>query len=339
MAKENKSLILLLVLFFLIENFAADAQDAQSFSVLIDCTTKDLKRIDNLSPKNLRVTLNHNPINMLAVRSEGPRRIVYLMDASGSITDNRGAWEMVITDARDFIAAVPKNCSLAFIAFGSGRIREVGFGEDRQKVVEALEDVARNLPESKPARSTVLYDAIQHAIVLLNPARPGDAIYVATDGMDIGSKAKMNQLKESLLQKQIRLFLFLLDYLVPVPISIGPSFDPEEPLRMEQASLLQLSTDTIGQYYILHPIRRNHGELDSESFRMNPNEMTIVSQELGKLHDLIFSFYRIDLDLIGAKKNSKLDLELLDQNGRPMKGVRLIYGSKLLLSEYGHKGP
>ena len=83
-------------------------------------------------------------------------------------------------------------------------------------------------------------------------------------------------------------------------------------MRIEQAYLVQRSTNTTGYCYTLHP---DGFDREDPVSRVNLNEMATLSRELGNLHDLIFSFYRLDLDLPDAKKESRLDLELLDQNG------------------------
>jgi hypothetical protein len=175
--------------------------------------TTNLKRIAGLGPDNFRATLNSSSAKVLAASSEQPRRVVLLLDVSKSMIDIRSRWEMAILAGKDFVLSAPPNCSLSLVAFGAGIIREVGFGEERQKVTETLDDLARNVPDKNLLKSTGIYDALEHAVDLIPPSEPGDAIYAITDGDENNSTTRRAKLKDSLLQKQIRLFLFLISRL------------------------------------------------------------------------------------------------------------------------------
>ena len=82
---KNNNLIILFLSTILLTAIAANAQEEDWISILVNVTTKDQKRIAELNAMNFRASLNRKRIDTLAVRSEMPRRLVLLLDASRSV--------------------------------------------------------------------------------------------------------------------------------------------------------------------------------------------------------------------------------------------------------------
>ena len=306
---------------------AAAAQERSRAGIIVNATTKDLKRIHDLGPENFRVAVDRNPVHVTAVRSEGPRRAILVLDASGSMILSESGWDIAKMAAQDFVTSVPKDCYLGLIIFGAGIIHEVGFNEDRQRIKEALNQVAHNIPDKKLTKRTTLYEVLQHASDLLSPAEWGDMIYIITDGEDSDRKTKNKLLGDTLLPKQIRLFPFILDDAMP---AIYTHFDSINVQEVEKPDLLiELSRETGGSNFIMHPNDSRLRFPGSNSYRLNPGQMSAFYQALKNLYSLMFNYYRLDLNFSAVKKASKISLDILDGSGQPTKDVKLFYTPRL----------
>lgn len=332
--RNQKSVFLFVVALFAIACGLICAQELSRISLVFNATTVDSKRIVGINPDNFRATLDRSPVKVKVAANEAPHRLVLLLDASISMTEYQSGWDMAILAARRFVESVPKSCSLGMIVFGADVIREVRLGDERREITEALDDLAHKLPKQKLLQTTAAYDAIERAVDLLSPGEPGDAIYAVTDAQENSSKMKRNRLKGILLQKQIRLFLFLLDTL---PVSLNA--EGAEVVQLQMESMRDLSTETGGTRFVFQPVGSKLPSQNSKAYRLSPGEMNALYQRLDAINELIFHFYRLDLELPSLKTPAKLSLEILDQNAQPMKNVRLLYNPRISVSEIKNSGP
>jgi hypothetical protein len=247
--------------------------------------------------------------------------VILLLDASASTTIPKNGWNMVTRFLRSFVSSASTDCSFGLIIFGADKIREVKLGEDRKRIIEAINDIERDLPKIKYRKTTAIFDSLQRAADLLVSAKPGDAVYVITDGEDNGSKTNIDRLKNFLLQRQIRLFVFLLDN--SYSTRIRPMFAIDDSSLYDswsQKSLLQISAETGGTNFVLYPSDIKSGSAKAE---------VTISHQVDKVHNLILNFYRLDLEFPSAEKNAKVALEIFDKDGRRAKDIRLYYSPRL----------
>jgi hypothetical protein len=57
--------------------------------------------------------------------------------------------------------------------------------------------------------------------------------------------------------------------------------------------------------------------------------MSAFYQSLESSYELVFNFYRLELEIPRLRKAAKIAVEVLDQNGQPIKDVRPLYSTKL----------
>jgi hypothetical protein len=312
-----------LAIFSSIAVSCVEAQQSSQASIIANVTAKDMRRICNLGPNNFSITLDGKPVRVSAVRDEAPRSIILVLDASSSITGLRSKWDALIEIAQDFISSAPQDCALGFVLFGTHIIHEAGLSEDREKILDALNDIGNKYPEKKRVQITAFYDALQRAVDLLSPVHPGDAIYALSDADDNASKTSINSFKAALMQKQIRLFLLLPGERPPDygnGLESQLIFDNE---RGIQAPLARISLDSAGTSFKLYPVRSRY-----ESYRRSPSEMTAIYQNLRAMYGLIFGFYRLDLDASPPEKKAKVKMKIMDHNGQRLKDVKLYYSPR-----------
>jgi hypothetical protein len=302
-------------IFVLFTPFIVYAQDADRISLVANVTTPDLRRIKNLGPNRMRLTVNRKPVLIEAVRDEGPRRIVLLLDISESMSSVQSCWDLANQVARDFVREVPNDCSLGLILFGGNIVSEIEIGNDRVKIVAVLDSIRHQLPDKKLTRTTALFDALARADHLLKPSKPGDAIYIVTDGLDSESESNLDKLQSSLQQRQIRLFTFLFGNRNRYQSNFAPVISNAAPF-LSTARLRQLSINTGGIPFIFNPGNAKLRQRDADICLLNSQELVLFSNTTEAINNLIFNFYRLDLDFSNAKGGERISIKVVDQNGQ-----------------------
>src|SRR3989442_11304005 len=179
------------------------------------------------------------PVRILsATRDVGPRRIVVLLDARGSMGGlTKGKWDLVLRAATDVAAHAPSDSSVALLVFNDKVKQKVDFSAGPQAVLERIAQVRAGLtPDRLPAGRTPLRDAVLEGLKLLEPATPGDVIYAITDGGDNASKISPVAVEKALVSAGIRIVAFLVvDYpgLRRVPEEL---YGPDDVLQLVQAT-------------------------------------------------------------------------------------------------------
>jgi hypothetical protein len=199
--------------------------------------------------------------------------------------------------ATSFISLVPETCSLAMMTFSSRIIREVGFDKDRRLILDALSDRSINKRDRAPTR---LFDAVQRAVEMIDPVEPGDSIFLFSDAEEARSKTTELRLRNILIQKQIRLFTFLIDY----------SWDYRKLAE-------RLCVNSGGMPFAFDP-----------AFRLSDVEKVTLLSRLTGFYGAILSFYQLEIELPrDLKKNAKISVKL-DEELRQSK-LSVIY-SKMI---------
>ena len=169
--------------------------------------------VTNLSVADFEAKFRGKPVQILGLtRDTNPRRVLILLDVSGSmLTTERHKWQMTLEVVGDAVAHLPAETRVALSIFDE-RIREsLGFSAGRKAVAErviALKAGASALPSK--TRRTALWDSLLKAVSLFGQPRPGDAVYLISDGGDNLSKTSPRQVEEAFLEAHARLFTFLL---------------------------------------------------------------------------------------------------------------------------------
>jgi hypothetical protein len=167
------------------------------FAVLKGLTKENFQinyRWHNLTPRNVTY-------------SEGPRRVIMLLDVSRGMQGKRNSakWEIAVRAARGVATALPPGSKLGLIAFSSQSQILAPLSADCERIAGWLNSKTLRDIDVVKGR-TALYDGIQSAIQQLQPTEPGDAIYVISDAGDKPNKALRSIVEEELVESGVRVF-------------------------------------------------------------------------------------------------------------------------------------
>jgi von Willebrand factor type A domain-containing protein len=186
------------------------------------------KPVSGLLAGNFRAKYRGRPVQIPGFSTDvSARRIVLLLDASGSITDTTTVmWRAEQVLAADLMLHGPQPSSLALMVFASEVEDKVGFAQGPLAVAKRLETLrAERDPVPGGHGKTALYDAILAGLAELKPARFGDVIYVITDGGDNQSRSKPSEVERALVTQGVRLFVVLFNNFTPAR-GRAPGDDP-----------------------------------------------------------------------------------------------------------------
>jgi hypothetical protein len=173
-------------------------------TIPVSVLSADVRFVDGLTSKNFTAKVQGKEVKIVSlVRDSGPRRIVIVLDASGSMED---VWKLEETAAQGLIESDPRN-SFALIVFGSQVLRTIDFSQNRAAITDALPSLQP--PERHQLRKTALLDALASSIELLRPPGFGDAIYLVSDGQDNDSQLGISQFRNRLMASGVRLFALM----------------------------------------------------------------------------------------------------------------------------------
>jgi hypothetical protein len=166
--------------------------------------------IAQLSKESFRVRLNGKPVAVLDARySVAPRRIVILLDMSGSMIGDNPKWMIARDAVEDLLAQAPADAPVAMLTFAGGTQDVFDFPQGHKAIAKWLEGGPTQRPSLKQPARTALFDGILEALRLLGAVQPGDAIYAITDGGENASHASAAKARAAILQSGTRLFTFL----------------------------------------------------------------------------------------------------------------------------------
>jgi hypothetical protein len=263
----------------------------------------------------------HPAAHVEASYSLAPRRIVVLLDMSGSMagaTDQK-KWQIATEAVEDLLAKTPADVSIALVTF-SGQVHDIfDFAQSRSSMVSWLQKGASRQGDPRVHGTTALFDALQVATKLFAPPHPGDAIYLISDAGDNSSHVRSRKIRELLLRSQIRLFVFL--FTDPIPF-------PDEELETEAIREMARATGGfvfgVPSYYSgvqgfssWEPAF-HHGERTREKIQSYTQSLNLQ----------VNGFYTLRFDLpVAPGKARKVSLDVVDATGKPRKDVALTYST------------
>ena len=271
------------------------------------CQTRDVtvnvrdskgELVTGLQPASFKATLGHQSMHVLAsnIVSSGSR-VVLLLDLSGSMSPR---WDLVRSAANHFVVNASAPLRMGLVTFSDHIIETLNVGSSPHDILERI---------TKPPNGkghTSLYDSVAFAAGLFHQPLPGDAIYVFTDGGDNLSKLHRGDIERLLLSKGIRLFWFDVYY----------RYFPTEQGREGQIDVGDL-VKTSGGLEVT---------ADDATFTKGQDFNKLV----GGIYDSMKNFYVLNVENpAGADDERGWDLEVLDDQGKKLKGVRVFYPKRL----------
>lgn len=316
-----RTLLVTGLLFALLQT-AAPAQETPCLkrTVMANVIANTGNLVSGLKASSFRAQFRGQPVKILSADLDTqPRRIVLLLDASGSMTaPEQGRWKIALSATKDAVEKLSPQDSVALLVFGSKIDVNIDFGQTRQVILQRLSELEpgeKAIPKGQ--RRTALWDALLEGLKLLGSPQRGDVLYAVTDGGDNASSAHPKEVKRALLAAGVRLFVFLpllLSAITPEEIE-GPN------------TLLTLTSDTGG---ILLPDRVSPppSRITSGQEPLSPAELRTA---LDSVYSAINSFYRLQIELprpVDKLREWKLELAPLPRKTKQQ--AELVYPRELL---------
>jgi len=249
--------------------------------LFLNSVGQDLMARRDIRAEDLDVTVDGKRTQVVSFSlNSGPRRIIMMVDTSGSMhaSPQRRGWGIALRTAAFAFNSVPSNASVALLTFGDRLRGQTDGFQDRPKVASKVLDLAKQEPQGQ----TALFDSIDQALSLFQAPQLGDAIYLVTDGGDNKSKVSPKTLREELIAHGVRVFVFL------VPI--------EEPLTVEEREGPSLVGD-LAAYTGGYVVRISWHEIGAD-------EQAWAQRAATKISGQVQSMYQMELDIssVGSSK-------------------------------------
>ena len=274
--------------------------------------------VRQLAINDFRVRINGNPAKIVAANySVAPRRVVVLLDMSGSMGGDRYSqkWTVARGALTDLLAQMPADTPIAMVTFSDKVGQVFNFSKPRS-------DVARWLAEGPSGRDstkghTSLFDAMIAGLKLLEPSQPGDSLIAITDGVENHSQSSKKSTETALLKSGVRLFAFFFHRQLPS--------EAEE----RQESFLNMVTESGGVAYVMvgHPTPgAPYWAVQYDDDKPSQERLKLLTQALD---NQVRAVWMLDVELRREAKKNKVELEVVDQAGRRRKEVAYSYPHSL----------
>lgn len=252
--------------------------------------------MDGLNSPSFRAKLQGQQVKVSSATARpGSRRVVLLLDASGSVNKKLNFARLI---AENLLHNDPQELHTALVVFSDHIIDTADFSRPPSEIATKLTSVKEGWGK------TALLDALMYSATLLQPSMPGDAVYVISDGFDNSSHAILSEVNREFLTRRIRLFAFKLADSLPIG------------WKAEDDSLLQELARTTGGSVV---------EFDGGEQRDR------LIKALASEFDEIVHFYDLEVELPNRlNKEHRWDLQVLDDNGKRRNDVQVFYPQKLL---------
>lgn len=280
--------------------------------------------IRDLAKTNFRLRVDGRQVEILsATYSVAPRRIVVLLDMSGSMAPETDSnkWGIAREAVGDLLAETPPDVPIAMLTF-SGHVRDVfDFSRGRTAITNWLQQDPSRQVRTQIRGGTALLDAILEALKILQPFEPGNAIYAITDGGDNASRLSVRKAREMFLKSGVRLFAFLF---------AEATFGSEEDSKH---SFLEMIADSGGFAFGVVG-RQSPGDTPwNFAYRYDQRSRDRISAYTKALNVQVHGFWTLEFATPSSKKSCKVKLEVIDTQGKARKDVAFTYAARLPAKE------
>src|SRR3990172_2179788 len=298
------------LLFVLAGPAQAQQNECRQRVVPIHIMTRDGAPPPKLTPAQFEATFADKPVRVTAVSGpQQPQRLIVLLDASGSVRGGTTAgWEATVQVAAQLLAGLPP-LEIGLALFSEEVEPVVGPTTDRERLLEEIERLRTGPREAERGRRqrTALWDSLLDSAEMFGPLRPGDVLYVITDGVDNFSETRPAAVTQALASSGIRLFAFAI---------------ANQGFAYGSGELERIVEDTGG-------VVAAGSATDWRAFRAAPGTSPIGAA-LYAQHRQILGFYRLEMELaetVVRPQTWNLTLTGLGEN--EMKNLVLSYPPRL----------
>jgi hypothetical protein len=287
---------------------AQTADTCQTRNVVVNVRDKSGKLIVGLPPEAFRVTLHGQTLKVLSSKVEiAPRRVVLVLDASGSMTGDQGSWYFARVVAQNMVFS-PDVVRMALVVFARDVLEVMDFSHTPKEIFSRITQLSDGQKFVPPGRhQTALRDAILSAANLMGTQRPGDAIYAITDGDDNSSHVSIERLERELTARGTRFFAVVFE---------NAYFPIHESLLRGVLDMKDLARNTGGWGVVAEAV-------GGIGFRR-------LAPALQQLYDQITDFYQLAVSPPSSlKKETQWSIDLVDSRGQKRKDVTVYFPREL----------
>ena len=315
-----KRMVSLIIVTFWLTSTVSGSDDRQA-TVIVNALDDHGIPVRSLSLGDFKFSSRKHEIQPVNLRfSEGPRRVVILMDISGSMFDHVGdsRWEVARDAAIELANAIPPGTMLSLLTFATNAEERAAMTSDRQQILASLSNLKPNMEKKNGKGRTALFDGLLAALKSLDPPQVGDAIVVVTDGGKNASKTRYSEIAKALrAQSGVRLFACLL---------------VNWPTELDEAgreALVQMVNDSGGGTMDItapsaYPENMAYGRRPTLVF--NDQIKSLIKDSANALSSEISGFYLLTLKVPeGRSGSSGWKLELAGERGKRRDDITLAY--------------
>jgi hypothetical protein len=164
--------------------------------------------IRDLTASDFKASFHGKPVKIVSVKpNRAAPRVMIVLDASGSMMESNTNWAYNLKTARSLLQGMPPSTLMGLAVFSTKVETHIPPTQDPSKVIAELDRLGlgkRAFP--KDIRKTALWDALNVVASDFDPPQTGDSIYALTDADDNSSVIHFGALKQTLLDRGIRVF-------------------------------------------------------------------------------------------------------------------------------------
>lgn len=254
-------------------------------------------------------------------RDARPRRIIILLDTSGSMLETENSkWMLALQVAGDAAAFLPLDSEVALDTFAEKIDETVNFAQGREAIAKKIIALKPGIKAvHSKLRTTALWDSLLEALDHLGRSQPGDVVYLISDGGDNTSKTKPQTVESAYVRTGVRLFSFVLIS----ESTLGHRMPDEE----GGVSTLQEFTRLTGGNIIFLPAG---GKLRLRNFSLGKQDKAAIAHVLGGVYMQMKEFYWLEMTLPQqVDKPRDWILKLTNSPDAGRKNLQLRYPPKL----------
>lgn len=215
MNAPKRSMALSLLCLMSLSNIVSQEKDCSNYLIPLLLRTPEGEIIRNVSPSDLVLRFNGNVLPIDSVHNESrPRRIVILLDASGSMNyEGSGLpWKHAVAAAAHLASLADRHAQLALLIFNEQIVEQIPFEQGDSKIINRLAELASdtNFERSRVHGKTAINDAIVNAFSLLGRRGTADSLYIVSDGINTAGHTPSRDLESRVLSSGVRVFSIIL---------------------------------------------------------------------------------------------------------------------------------
>jgi hypothetical protein len=306
------------------EIVAAQTEPCIHRTIIASLTDRDWAPITGLQRDDFVGEFRGKPLRLLSLTpEEGPRRIVILLDASGSLNEGKetgAAWELSVALASHIVEAKLERTELALIIFNERIIEILDFDSGQPKLAERLRQIGAdpNYRKFNVKGKTALWDAADEALARLGRSNETREIYAITDGGDNATRTKERELHHRLAESRTRMFAAI------VKTTIQNRHTPEELVGPD--SLTEMVTQSGG--VVFGPVMQTHNGVSFGGLERAPELR--LSAALANFYHSMQSGFWVEIEILQPSNRwSSWRLDLSKPAQTRFKGYQLGFTSDI----------